>query len=210
MLPDIMTASFILLFLAAFFSCNLYNILKFHRGGDHARAYAEIRRPKGLAASLAGFGTLMFFLESIIFSALIFTGFNHAAHFFPLQFQYGYLVQVVGIAVMGVGCLLFIWSVIARGRHAVSWEMSETQRLVIWGPYRYVRHPSYLGYFLMFFGLVLIWLNLIAMVPLVAIPGYVHLVAKEEELLVRRFGEEYVRYRKITGRFLPRFGGRNE
>lgn len=47
-------------------------------------------------------------------------------------------------------------------------------------------------------------LNLLAVIPLVAIPGYVMLVDKEEELLIRRFGEEFVEYRHKTGRFLPR------
>jgi protein-S-isoprenylcysteine O-methyltransferase Ste14 len=56
----------------------------------------------------------------------------------------------------------------------------------------------------MFFGFFLIWLNLVAMLPLVAIPGYVQLTAKEEELLTRRFGEEYLRYQKTTGRFFPK------
>ena len=100
--------------------------------------------------------------------------------------------------------LFFACSVVARGRYAVSWGMTETHRLFTWGPYRHVRHPSYLGYFLMFFGLFLVWLNAIALIPLVAIPFYVRVSEKEEVLLVHRFGEEYLRYREATGLFLPR------
>jgi len=210
MLPDIMTASFVVFYLATFFAINLYNVMKFHLGGDKEEVHAEIRRPEGLTTSLSVFGTLMFFLESVLFSSLIFTGFNSALRFFPLQlqFQHDSYVQIAGITLMGAGCFIFIWSVIARGRYAVSWEMPENHKLVTWGPYSYVRHPSYLGYFLMFCGLFLIWLNLIALVPLVAIPGYVWIAAKEEELLIHRFGEDYIRYHKNTGRFLPKLSRR--
>jgi len=82
--------------------------------------------------------------------------------------------------------------------------MPEDHRLVTWGPYRLVRHPSYLGYFLMFIGLFFTWLNLVAVIPLVAIPGYVVVVGQEEELLLSRFWEEYQRYRETTERFIPR------
>lgn len=76
--------------------------------------------------------------------------------------------------------------------------------LVTWGPFRYVRHPSYLGYFLMFFGLFFLLLNLVALVPLLAIPGYIRLTTYEEQLLIARFGNEYVEYQKTTGRFVPK------
>ena len=105
---------------------------------------------------------------------------------------------------MGVGFLVFIWSVVTRGRHSVSWEMSDEHALITWGPYRHVRHPSYLGYFLMFSGLLLTWLNLVALIPLVAIPGYAKIAVTEEELLKQRFGDAYMRYMESTGRFIPK------
>jgi protein-S-isoprenylcysteine O-methyltransferase Ste14 len=55
----------------------------------------------------------------------------------------------------------------------------------------------------MVIGLFLTWLNLAALAPLIAIPGYMGTVPLEEDLLILRFGEEYRRYVEITGRFLP-------
>ena len=104
---------------------------------------------------------------------------------------------------MGSGVLVFTWSVLSRGRYAVSWAMPEDHVLVTWGPYRYIRHPSYLVYHLMVIGLLLTWLNLVAVVPLIAIPGYISIVPVEEDLLVHRFGDEYLRYMERTGRFIP-------
>lgn len=150
--------------------------------------------------------TVLFFVEAISFTCLALTGSNQVLHAPPLQLRFGYesWVQLLGIIFLGVGVFVFLWSVVARGRYSVSWEMPEDHRLVTWGPYRFVRHPSYLGYFLMFIGLFFTWLNLVAVIPLVAIPGYVVVVGQEEELLLSRFGEEYQRYRETTGRFIPR------
>ena len=206
MLPETLTASFLVVCLATFFAVNLYNVVKFHLGRKNVKVYAEIRRPRSFTLPLAAFGTLLFFLESILFAFLAFTGFSSALHVFPLQlqFQSDSYVQMAGIVLTGAGYFLFIWSVVARGKYAVSWAMSKNHKLVTWGPYRYVRHPSYLGYFLMFSGLFLIWLNLVAILPLVAVPGYVQITVAEEELLIRRFGEEYIRYQKKTGWFFPK------
>lgn len=206
MLPETLTASFIVVCLTTFFAVNFYNLLRFHRGRRDVTVFAEIRRPKNFSLQLAAFGTLLFFLESILFSFLAFAGVTSPLQVFPLQlqFQHDSYVQIVGIVLTGAGYFLFIWSVVARGRYAVSWAMSEDHKLVTRGPYRFVRHPSYLGYFLMFFGLFFTWLNLLAVFPLAAIPGYMQVAAREEELLTRRFGEEYVRYQRTTGRFLPK------
>jgi protein-S-isoprenylcysteine O-methyltransferase Ste14 len=63
---------------------------------------------------------------------------------------------------------------------------------------------------LMFSGFFLVWLNLVALVPMVGIPGYTALAKPEEELLISRFGQRYLKYMRSTGRFIPRIGrGKN-
>lgn len=113
-------------------------------------------------------------------------------------------VRAIGSAVFALGAALFSWSVLARGRYSVSWAMPIDQKLVTWGPYRYIRHPSYTGYFLMFAGLFLAWFNLLAAIPLLGIPGYYRISKREEKMLVLRFGDSYIEYQKKTGRFFPR------
>ncbi len=102
------------------------------------------------------------------------------------------------------GYMIFLWSVLERGRYSVAWEMAEDHRLVTSGPYRYVRHPSYMAYFLLFFGLFFVSLNMLTLIPLIAIPGYVSITVYEEKLLKKRFGDKYVEYQKTTGRFFPK------
>jgi len=45
---------------------------------------------------------------------------------------------------------------------------------------------------------------LLAMIPFIAIPGYIQITIIEEKLLEKRFGDEYRRYQQTTGRFLPK------
>lgn len=200
MLSVFYTALFLSFYLAVFFALSLFNITRTMktRRGDKAKVRAEVERQGGFLLALAAFGTLFFFLVSVAYPLLAFTGFFQLIDHVPLQLRFSYdtWIQAIGILLETVGCFLFLWSVLERGRNP--------SVLVTWGPFRYVRHPSYLGYFLMFIGLFFLLLNVVALVPLVAIPGYVGLTTYEEQLLVTRFGNDYVEYQKRTGRFIPR------
>lgn len=155
---------------------------------------------------LAALGTFVYFLDAFVFIFLAFVGLGHllSGLSFGFAFSLALMFQVLGIILTALGYFVFMWSVIVRGRYAVSWAMPGSQELVTWGPYKYVRHPSYLGYFLMFTGLLLLWLNVLALFPLLAVPGYCQLTFREESLLLRRFGEKYAEYQRKTGRFLPK------
>jgi protein-S-isoprenylcysteine O-methyltransferase Ste14 len=205
MLPGSIVAGILLLYLTTFFLVNLQNVIKGSRTRRRKKTHAEVERPRGLMMSIAAMGTLAFFAEALM---VVYAGLTGQIYqfipFLQLEVPMGSSVQILGIAVMGAGFVIFVWSVIARGRYSVSWEMADDHALITSGPYRFVRHPSYLGYFLMFSGFLLTWLNLVALIPLVAVPGYAQIVVTEEELLRQRFGEEYIRYMESTGRFIPK------
>ena len=207
MLTETIVAIFLLVCLGCFFSVNLPKTLKVRKHISRVKAYAEVERPSDFVVGVAAAGTFGYFLEVFLYLFLVFTSLNSVMWELSFNFQFLFVsyLQLLGLVLTLAGYFIFIWSVVARSGYAVSWEMPETQRLVTWGPYRYVRHPSYLGYFLMFFGLFFLWPNLFALLPLVAIPGYFIITFKEEELLVRRFVDEYVEYKKKTGRFIPKF-----
>lgn len=206
MLGETAVAVFLLVCLGTFLSVNIHNIMKFHRRSK-AKAFAEVEHPSGLFMSLAAFGTLAYFVGAFAFVSFVFADPSYVLINFPLSFPIPFTLyfQVLGIFLTALGYFVFMWSVIARGSYAVSWEMPEQQKLVTWGPYRYVRHPSYLGYFLMFFGLFLMWPGFFALFPLLAILGYYRLTFSEERLLLQRFGQEYAEYQRRTGRFAPKF-----
>lgn len=206
MLPDLAVTVFLAVCLAVFYSANLYNLLKFRRRKKGVKYKAEVKVPHEPALALATLGTFALFSESAAYSILVFLGKQEiwTDSWLQLHFLYDSWVQAVGISLTVFGYFLFIWSVLARGRYSTAWEMPENHRLVKCGPYRYVRHPSYLAYFILFTGLFLTLLNIVAIIPLLAIPGYVRITAIEEELLTRRFGDAYKQYQQETGKFWPK------
>jgi protein-S-isoprenylcysteine O-methyltransferase Ste14 len=211
MLPEIFIAAFLGACLGIFYLVNLVNLLR-NRKKRKTQATPERPQqetpepPKTLTLGLAAFGTILFWLESIFYVLLIFAGVLHLFGGFlaSLRFPFDSLVQTLGIVFSAFGYFLFTWSIIARGRHATAWEMPENHKLVTWGPYHYVRHPSYLAYFIMFPSLFLIWLSWIALIPFIAIPGYLQIVGEEEKMLIQKFGDEYIIYQRTVGKFFPR------
>jgi protein-S-isoprenylcysteine O-methyltransferase Ste14 len=206
MLPHQITASVLATCLTIFMAVNLYNLMKSSRSEEDGEFKAEVDQPTGLVLVLAALGTATFFLETMAYIFVIFLGLSGVMIHSPLQLRFIYdsWVQLIGIGLTVWGYTLFDWSVLARGAYATSWEMPENQKLVTWGPYKYVRHPSYLAYFLLFMGLFLTLINLAAMIPVIAIPAYVAVATREEEMLARRFGAIYTEYQHRTGKFLPK------
>jgi len=205
-----MAASFssvaLFLLLLIFFVVNIHNVVTGRRARSASESYAEVSTPRNIYTGLAAIGTISFFILSIIYAAAGLTGLTDPLEFTELTISSGIDAVLIGLGLflIIVGIFLFIWSVTARGRYSVSWEMPRNHRLVTWGPYRYIRHPSYAGYFMMFVALPLLTKNPVHLLPLMAIPGYLRLVEAEERLLTARFGEEYLRYAASTGRFIPR------
>ncbi len=84
-------------------------------------------------------------------------------------------------------------------------EPGDFPRLLTEGPYRYVRHPFYTCFIGMSFTVAL-WACSVPGLAFAAamLPLWNALAAKEEEELLRHWGDEYRRFMESRGRFLPR------
>jgi len=206
MTPSFPTSAALLLLLLLFFGVNIHNVITGVRTRRASESHAEVPSPKDAYTSLASIGTILFFVLSLVYVAVGLKVLGDPVGFAALNLssRLATVLAGVGIASITAGVFLFLWSVVARGRYSVSWEMPRDHKLVTGGPYRHIRHPSYAGYFLMFIGLPLLTQNPVYLLPMMAIPGYVHIIETEERLLATRFGEEYLRYVASTGRFIPR------
>jgi protein-S-isoprenylcysteine O-methyltransferase Ste14 len=76
--------------------------------------------------------------------------------------------------------------------------------LVTSGPYRFTRNPMYLGFTLLYAG---VSLSVNTLWPLLALPVILFVmttgvIAREENYLERRFGDEYLRYKARVRRWL--------
>ena len=84
----------------------------------------------------------------------------------------------------------------------------EDHALIESGPYRYVRHPVYAGYLALLLGSGAASLNVcLWLLSPVSLIGILIQAASEEQLLGERFGQDYERYVRRTGRLVPRFWG---
>jgi len=111
-----------------------------------------------------------------------------------------------GAAVGLAGVLLRLWAVLTlRHRYTRTLLVHEDHAIERGGPYRFVRHPGYLG--------SLLCLNAIALTSgaapvfvaslLATIPAYVYRVRAEDAMLVAALGAPYDSYRREVGALLP-------
>lgn len=191
--------------LAVFWGVSLQNALG-NRGTEARRDNGD--NPLSPSFTIALVGTLVMFVESLVFAYLeIFGTISGVIGSF---FTPPPALKIFGTIFYVLGALFHAWSVIVRGRHAVSWAMSPEHRLITAPPYSLVRHPSYLGYMMMIAGMTLIWGNAVTLVAWIAIPGYYFVSFYEEAMLLEKFGEEYRRYMDEVGAFIPRTAGPRE
>ncbi len=85
-------------------------------------------------------------------------------------------------------------------------QIREEHRLITGGIYERIRHPMYAAHWIWAFAQVLLIPNWIAGPSLLVtmLPIYFYRVPREERMLCERFGDEYRRYMKQTGRLIPR------
>jgi protein-S-isoprenylcysteine O-methyltransferase Ste14 len=82
----------------------------------------------------------------------------------------------------------------------------EDHQVVSDGPYGWVRHPIYVGVFMIWISLALAFASPIALLITLAyvIPIYCLYMREEEDMLKTQLGEEYLRYFERVGMLFPR------
>ena len=114
---------------------------------------------------------------------------------------------VAGIALAVAGGALAIWCVltftfVGRGTPA---PFDPPRRLVVRGPYRYVRNPMYIGAVLTLWGAALFYRStaLLAYALAFLLATHILVLVYEEPTLSRLFGVDYATYRARVGRWWP-------
>lgn len=118
------------------------------------------------------------------------------------------LGQLAGLGLLAVGLLLFGASLrrFASDGHGTLAPWDPPRRLVVRGPYAYVRHPMISGVVFILFGEALLlasrphleWALTFLAVNLAYLP------LLEEPMLTRRFGSAYAMYCRHVPRLIPR------
>jgi len=117
----------------------------------------------------------------------------------------GEWIQWLGIVMALVPIFFLIWV----HRHldkqwSIALEIQDDHKLITTGPYRYVRHPMYLGIFTYTLGLMMISLDVLVILffAFTIWVNYIR-IPEEEQMLIQKFGDEYLEYKKRTGRLIP-------
>ena len=117
-----------------------------------------------------------------------------------------WLWVVLGCAVGLTGVTLRWWAIRTLGNQFTrNLQVGLDHELVVDGPYRYVRHPSYTGAILMLAGVGLGLGNALSLAACLVLPaiGYIQRIPREEELLRHELGQLYVEYASQRRRLVP-------
>jgi protein-S-isoprenylcysteine O-methyltransferase Ste14 len=116
--------------------------------------------------------------------------------------------QIAGLVLCVIGVVLFASSLrrfATEGEGTLApWD--PPRRLVLHGPYRYVRNPMISGVIFVLFGEALILLSrphITWALTFLAL-NFIYIPLLEEPQLKRRFGEDYVEYCRHVPRLFPR------
>ncbi len=110
---------------------------------------------------------------------------------------------IAGFVLFVIGPVIALWGILYLGRSFGVFV--EVRKVVLGGPYRWVRHPMYLGWICMYTGLAL---GSFSAVYLILVPIHICLMlyrARLEEAQLSEYSPEYQEHLKHTGFIFPRF-----
>ncbi len=114
-------------------------------------------------------------------------------------------IEYIGVAVTLGGLLFAVWARVHLGRY---WSgiitLKEGHKLIRSGPYKYVRHPIYIGFLAAVFGSALAASTGDAFIGFaIMLLSYLVKIHREEEFLSRQFGDEYLRFKQEVPALFP-------
>ena len=117
------------------------------------------------------------------------------------------VLRIIGLILLGLGDLVFTVSVLQmKDNWRAGVQREEKTELVTTGIYSISRNPAFLGFDLMYIGIMITFFNWILCVVTCVVMVLFHLqiVNVEEDFLIEAFGDEYIKYRKKVCRYLGR------
>jgi len=120
-----------------------------------------------------------------------------------LNLQIPLVHMAISFPFLLMGCWLGV-----QGVKMMSLRVSEThrtERIVTEGVYSIIRHPQYLGGLLSHVGIAFLLSSLYSLIVTPLLTFLIYLIArKEEEELLREFGEEYLNYKRKVPMLIPK------
>ncbi len=173
------------------------------------------QRKKGIQTNMLGKGKTGFirFIEISLKVITIIVPIIETVSIFFNKNNLPLWAQITG-AVLGIcGVIIFIISVLEMKD---SWRAGvpdkDETKLVTNGIYRFSRNPAFLGFDLVYIGIVFMYFNwvLYTLTLLAILMLHLQIVNVEEDYLLITFGDEYLQYRKKVCRYFGRKPSKNK
>lgn len=116
-------------------------------------------------------------------------------------------LRIIGCCLCVAGTVIFITAVLTMKD---SWRAgvpdTDKTELVTNGIFRYSRNPAFLGFDLVYLGILLVFFNPLLLVVscLGMLLFHLQIVNVEEDFLIVTFGDDYLEYRKHVNRYIGR------
>ena len=116
-------------------------------------------------------------------------------------------VRYTGIVIAFLGDLIFVSSVLTmRDSWRAGVSPTDKTELITTGIYRIILNPAFLGFDLVYIGILLMFWNLPLLLVSVfsALMFHLQIVNVEEDFLIAAFGNQYLEYKNTVNRYLGR------
>jgi len=117
------------------------------------------------------------------------------------------VLRIIGCIITAVGVLIFVISVVQmKDNWRAGVQREDKTNLVTTGIYSISRNPAFLGFDLMYVGILFTFFNwyLCFATSFVLVFFHMQIVNVEEDFLIETFGEEYIQYKKKVCRYIGR------
>ena len=120
--------------------------------------------------------------------------------------------KILGIILLSIGGVIEFWLRIILVNKAnfsnhfstMLLKINNNHQLVTRGPFKHIRHPMYTGFILQVIGIGLLSFSIYGSIFLmIGLAFYIPRIQIEENMLIKKFGNEYIEYQKKTKKFIP-------
>ncbi len=163
------------------------------------------RKDKLLSKNVEATGSKSTYVIIVGILAGIFIAFE-VSYFSTLPISNNPLVRWIGVAVAAAGLILHVTAIYTLGKYFKTVIIiQEKHELISKGLYKYFRHPSYFAGMIILLGMGLLLNNWYALLIILIIPflTFIYRIRTEEKVLIQKFGQEYLNYKKKTWAILP-------
>lgn len=148
--------------------------------------------------------TLVKYLIAVVLFLAYFLGYFDFA-----LLNFSLYLRLAGLLIIILGISLLFW---AHGHLMENWspiiekKFTKSRKLIVSGPYRYIRHPIYTASFITIIGFFIFTANwILTGIPLIILVlFYSSKIPREEKELMNNFGKKYKDYMKSTGGLIPK------